>query len=296
MDKKFEYAVDFIFKVEGGYSNHSKDQPTNMGITQTTYNQYRRAKKLGIKNVKLITKEEAKNIYYEFYWLPSGASKCKNPKLALAYFDGEVQHGHADNSKLVQQGGSSLSTYIEARQKFYSQAKNRDVFGEGWKNRINELKNEVSQGAVPSSKAVVSKPSASKVQDAKKDGEPKRNFLQQLKYEQDNKMAAFKDRLLSSANKEYMDSSLEKRFHGEIPKGYVNEASGKNEIFTREQLEKMEPKEKELKKKAINYQKKTIGVPSEKEAKETVSKGGMVYVESYQRADGTKVRGYYRSK
>ncbi len=94
----------------------------------------------------------------------------------------------------------------------------------------------------------------------------------------------------------YIESSLEKRFKGDIPKGYKNKETGNEKIFTKEQIDSMSGGEKEKFKKAINYQKKTIGIPSEKEAKETVSKGGMVYVESYQRADGTKVRGYYRSK
>ena len=44
------------------------------------------------------------------------------------------------------------------------------------------------------------------------------------------------------------------------------------------------------------YQKQTIGVPTREQAQKVVSKGGMVHVRAYTRADGTKVRSHYRSR
>lgn len=45
-------------------------------------------------------------------------------------------------------------------------------------------------------------------------------------------------------------------------------------------------------KKAIEYQSKTIGIPTNKQAADA----GMVFVNSYSRADGTKVKSYYRAR
>lgn len=44
--------------------------------------------------------------------------------------------------------------------------------------------------------------------------------------------------------------------------------------------------------KALDYQKKTMGVPSVKQAKAS----GMVFVNSYTRSDGTEVKSYYRAR
>ena len=40
---------------------------------------------------------------------------------------------------------------------------------------------------------------------------------------------------------------------------------------------------------------KTIGIPSQVQANQAVQSGGMIYVQPYTRADGTSVKGYYRS-
>lgn len=78
--------------------------------------------------------------------------------------------------------------------------------------------------------------------------------------------------------------------------GYVNKKTGDNKIFTQEEIDAMTPDEQEKNKEAIFYQKQTIGVPSKEQADRAVSKGEMVYVSSYTRADGTKVKSYYRSR
>lgn len=44
--------------------------------------------------------------------------------------------------------------------------------------------------------------------------------------------------------------------------------------------------------KAIEYQKKSIGIPSKKQA----AASGMIYVKGYTRSDGTEVKSYYRTR
>lgn len=86
----------------------------------------------------------------------------------------------------------------------------------------------------------------------------------------------------------------ETTFH-KIPEDYVNKETGENKVFTKEQIDSMSKEENEKNLKAINYQKKEIGVPTKREADVIIRNGGMIHVSSYVRRDGTKVRDYYRT-
>ena len=77
--------------------------------------------------------------------------------------------------------------------------------------------------------------------------------------------------------------------------GFINQISGNSNIFTREDIKNMSADEYLKNEKAINYQLKTIGIPSQVQANQAVQSGGMIYVQPYTRADGTSVKGYYRS-
>lgn len=75
--------------------------------------------------------------------------------------------------------------------------------------------------------------------------------------------------------------------------GYQNsELNGTGRIFTREEINKMSTDEYNRNEKAIFQQQKELGIPSEKDLKNS---GGTVYVEGYTRSDGTQVKGFYRS-
>ena len=94
-DQYFETMLNFILVREGGYVNHPKDKggETNRGITHTTYDSYRRSKRLPLRSVKYITDDEVVDIYYNNYYKASGADKIKNPRLAMAVFDASVNMG-----------------------------------------------------------------------------------------------------------------------------------------------------------------------------------------------------------
>ena len=77
--------------------------------------------------------------------------------------------------------------------------------------------------------------------------------------------------------------------------GFINQISGNSNIFTREDIKNMSTDEYLKNEKAIDFQLKTIGIPSQVQANQAVQSGGMIYVQPYTRADGTGVRGYYRS-
>jgi lysozyme family protein len=88
--KAFIWALAIIFRLEGGW--YDGDGGTNYGITAATL---RTANRLGIvksQNIRKLTRREAAWIYYELYWLKSGAHKYAYP-LDLVVFDAAVHVG-----------------------------------------------------------------------------------------------------------------------------------------------------------------------------------------------------------
>ena len=81
--------------------------------------------------------------------------------------------------------------------------------------------------------------------------------------------------------------------------GYTNPLTGSNHIYTREEVGKMSPKEFAKHEKEIDaqtqYFKGTMPTNADLQ-NEANTNGGVVYVNSYTRSDGTKVQGYYRSR
>ncbi len=55
-DKNFETVMDYVFKSEGGFSDRKNDLGgrTDKGVTQTTYNAWRKKKGLAPKDVTII--------------------------------------------------------------------------------------------------------------------------------------------------------------------------------------------------------------------------------------------------
>lgn len=147
--ENFEKALEFLFPSEGGYVNNKHDRggPTNMGITQSTFNSYRKRKDLPYKDVKNITREEAKAIYYDDYWKVSGADKISDPNMAVAMFDTAVLHGPGTAKIFYNQSNGDLNKFLEIRQKSYDKIVANDpeqkIFYNGWNNRVNNLRNSI---------------------------------------------------------------------------------------------------------------------------------------------------------
>lgn len=141
-DINFQKAIKHLFYLEGGYSNNKYDKggATNYGITQKTYNAYLKKQNLQNKTVKNITKEEAISIYYQEYWLPSGANKITDFKLAYLLFDSCVNHGLTCGKSLYKKSNGDFQKFIDLRREKYSSiAKNnptQKIFLKGWLNRL----------------------------------------------------------------------------------------------------------------------------------------------------------------
>jgi len=147
--KNFEIALDFLFPSEGGYVNDKDDLggPTNMGVTQTSYNTYRKQHNLPIKDVKYITRNEAVDLYYENYWKISGADAIDDPNLAVTLFDTAVLHGPYIAKEYYKKSNGDLNKFLDIRQKSYDAivAKNpsQKKYYNGWNNRVKNLKNSI---------------------------------------------------------------------------------------------------------------------------------------------------------
>lgn len=164
---EFDDIIGPLLKREGGYVNHPNDRggATNMGITQRTYDDFRRKHKLPERNVKDMPHDEAVQVYFEFYWLPSNAPALPEA-VREVHFDAAVNHGVGRANKLLQAsagvtqdgaiGPATLSAvfaadpallfygYLVARYRFYGEIVRRDksqlAFIGGWLARMNEFK------------------------------------------------------------------------------------------------------------------------------------------------------------
>ncbi len=143
--ERFDTAMKYLLKAEGGYSNNKYDKggATNFGITQKTYDLYRKKRGLVIQPVINITKQEAYEIYYSEYWVLSGADKIENFSLALVLFDSAVNHGLGNAKKLFEKSKGDVNTFLNLRrEKYKAIVKNnpsQKIFLKGWMNRIDNL-------------------------------------------------------------------------------------------------------------------------------------------------------------
>ena len=98
-------ALDYLLRHEGGWSNHPADRggATMYGVTQATYNQWRRQKKRSAQQVRNITKGEARELYEEMYWKAAACDRLPWP-INYVTFDAAVNSGPSRGVKWTQAG------------------------------------------------------------------------------------------------------------------------------------------------------------------------------------------------
>lgn len=175
----FDNAFQYILDVEGGYTDYNPntgDPRTNLGIIQSEYDKYRSSKGMEQQSVSNITKDEAKEIYFANYWIPTKADRLYStlPKTAITIFDFAVNSGLGGASSVVsktlgipstrfddsmfnsiieageQMGDDKLSSNLVGRRyTHYDEiiAKNpqKAVYRKGWQNRLKKLENFSAQ-------------------------------------------------------------------------------------------------------------------------------------------------------
>lgn len=140
---EFDRVMRFISRVEGGWSNHPDDRggATKYGIIASV------ARRHGY-DVRSLTPEQAKQIYYKDYWIPSGASSVPWP-LNLA-----IMNSYVNSGKKWQIIGSTpqeqATNYVNQQTAYYRQiiANNpsQQVFANGWFRRSRFMLDAINGG------------------------------------------------------------------------------------------------------------------------------------------------------
>ena len=150
-DDNFEKVIKYLFESEGGYVNDKDDRggQTNYGVTQATYDSWRKQKGLPIKDVKNITKDEAKKLYYEEFWKGTGASEVKDLREAYLLFDTAIICGPYNAQKMYKRAGGNIYQFLKERAKFHNvdikKNPEQEKFKEGWFNRLKDLENNMNE-------------------------------------------------------------------------------------------------------------------------------------------------------
>jgi len=151
MESNYKKALTFVLKWEGGYVDNPNDKggATNKGITQNTYNAYRKSKQLQLQHVQHISQKEVENIYYNNYWLAAKCHKMMYPFDVLC-FDTAVNMGLRRAEYLLLKAKYVYpDIFVNEREKLYRKyatVKGQEIFLKGWLNRLNALKKEVEIG------------------------------------------------------------------------------------------------------------------------------------------------------
>lgn len=138
-------AIEKVLKYEGGYN--PKDPvtglPVKYGIDQRANPDL---------NVANLSQEDAKQIYKQRYWEPSGAGTL--PKdLALVHFDATVNQGNAAK-RFLEESGGNVDKYLDLRRQHYIQlaTANPEKYGsslKGWLNRLDMLEKDLGSMETP---------------------------------------------------------------------------------------------------------------------------------------------------
>lgn len=108
-ESDFQKALRFTLRWEGGYVNDPDDPggATNKGITQKTYDAYRKKKGLPMQSVKQIADQEVQDIYKTGYWDAVLGDRRKWP-LNLVLFDTAVNMGPGRAKEFLDQAKKTL--------------------------------------------------------------------------------------------------------------------------------------------------------------------------------------------
>ena len=162
MKENYAQALKQVLKYEGGYVDHPKDPggPTNKGVTQAVYDNWRKLQNLPTQSVRAIADSEVAAIYKNLYWdrisgdsLPAGVD--------FAVFDFAVNSGVSRAAKTLQavvgvtQDGvigpatiQAAKTYVamsvtNKRLAFMQSLSIWSTFGKGWSARIADVKAQI---------------------------------------------------------------------------------------------------------------------------------------------------------
>lgn len=135
----WELAYRFTAKAEG-WSRTTDPVRTMGGVTQSTYNAWRKSKGLAPADVWYsLTESERQQIFTDRYWLSSGADKMQ-PELALTHVDFAFNAGVGMARTALMVSGGNVKAYNNFREQFYLGARDCQVYCRGWLARLNRIR------------------------------------------------------------------------------------------------------------------------------------------------------------
>lgn len=140
----FDRVMAFVLRMEGGLSTDPNDPGnyvngrfvgTKYGISANAHPDV---------NIVNLTVEQAKEIYRQSYWIPSGASALPFP-LCLAVMDLAVNGGVGTAQRALKEAGHDFIRYMAWRIAWYTRIDNFERYGRAWIRRCSELMLEASR-------------------------------------------------------------------------------------------------------------------------------------------------------
>lgn len=173
----FAASLALVLEHEGEWSDHPLDKggPTMRGVTQATYDSYRRSLGNTPQSVKLISDAELKALFRRDYWDKVRGDDLP-PGIDYATFDAAVNSGVSRGAKWLQRAigvaadgvvggatiqgafesipGVTLNRMAEDRLDFLRGLPTWDTFGKGWSARVEGVR----QAAMKMAAAIASEP------------------------------------------------------------------------------------------------------------------------------------------
>ena len=143
-DPIFTALTNKTIVIEGGYVNnpHDRGGPTKYGIAWNYNVAYLQKHWPDIfkvpEDIQKLTPDQAKQVYYDKYWIPSNGNTISYLPLAYVHYDAAVNCG-VGQAKLflsrIKSKSNSVADYMAQRLKFYAHdcpKEQRVEFLEGW--------------------------------------------------------------------------------------------------------------------------------------------------------------------
>lgn len=139
----FDASVDHVLGNEGGYNaSDMNGKPVNFGINQGANPDI---------NVKNLTREQAKQIYHDRYWVPSGAENLP-PNLQAPYFDVYIRNPKIAKEALDASKGDPQK-FMELSSGYFQhlgQSGSGQKYAKAWANRDSKNLQIATGGSVKS--------------------------------------------------------------------------------------------------------------------------------------------------
>jgi lysozyme family protein len=160
VSEHFESSLSWVLAQEGGFAKLAQDETTNLGVKQSTWEDWIK-KKVSEQDMKKLTVGDVAPLYRKNYYEAAHCPQIAYP-LSLAVFDFAVNSGVGRSLQVLSYlAGISLDTkmhgklieyvnehpnpkafvlqYLDARKNFLRTLRNYTLYGNGWEKRVMRL-------------------------------------------------------------------------------------------------------------------------------------------------------------